>query len=90
MEGYSTPKKMKQISELFARYKDRIKAPQASVEKECVAVISEVTGLSVTVEQVTYTVSTKTLSLRVPSILKNELRLRQQDILCELKNRLGR
>lgn len=90
MEQYSTPKAMKLIGDLFERYRTRIKAPQASVEKECAAVITKVTGFTVSVEQINYTVSTRTISLQVPSILKSELRFKQQQILQELENRLGK
>ncbi|MEY3783910.1 MAG: hypothetical protein RLZZ230_232 [Candidatus Parcubacteria bacterium] len=89
MDDYSVPKKMKQIGDLFERYRTRIKAPQASVEKVCVEVINEVTGYSVTLKQVTYTVSTRTLSIQVPSILKSELKFHYSEILRILKTRLG-
>ena len=90
MEHYSTPKPMKRIGDLFEKYRTRFKAPQASVEKVCVEVIVELTGYMVTVNQVSYTVSTRTISVSVPSLLKNELRFHQREILKELKNRLGK
>lgn len=90
MEPYSTPKAMKRIGDLFDRYKKHFKAPQASVEKECAAVITELTGFIIEPTQVTYTVSTRTISLRVPSVLKSELRLQHPRILAELENRLGK
>jgi hypothetical protein len=90
MEEYSTPRAMKQLGDLFLKYKTHFKAPQASVEKECVAVIKEVSGFIITSDQVTYTVSTRTISLRVPSVFKSELRFHQQAILRELENRLGK
>jgi hypothetical protein len=89
MEQYSNPKKMKRVGDLFAKYRDKIKPPQASVEKVCVAVIKDVTGFEVTLEQVTYTVSTRTVSLQVPSVLKSELRFYQQQILEQLRTQLG-
>lgn len=90
MEEYSTPRAMKQLGDLFLKYKTHFKAPQTSVEKECVAVIKEVSGFTITPDQVAYTVSTRTVSLRVPSVLKSELRFHQQAILRELENRLGK
>lgn len=81
---------MKRVGDLFDRYTTRFKAPQASVEKECIAVIKQVTGFELTSSQVSYTVSTKTISLRVPSILKSELQFHHQVILQELENRLGK
>jgi UDP-2,3-diacylglucosamine pyrophosphatase LpxH len=90
MEEYSVPRAMKRMGDLFEKYKTRFKAPQASVEKECIAVIKELTGFELTTTQVVYTVTTRTISLRVPSILKSELRFHQQAILAELENRLGK
>lgn len=81
---------MKRVGDLFDKYRARIKAPQATVEKASVQVIKELTGFSVTVEQVTYTVSTRTLSLQVPSVLKTELRFKQQEILVALEQQLGK
>lgn len=90
MDEYSTPKAMKRLGDYFERYKNRFKAPQASVEKECIEVIREVSGFVLTTNQVAYTVSTRTVSLRVPSIIKSELRFHQQAILQGLENRLGK
>lgn len=89
MKEYSTPKPMKQISALFEKYKNHFKPPQSSVEKAAAEVIKEVTGFSVAAEKIDFTVSTKTLSLRVPSILKTEILFKQQDILEALRERLG-
>lgn len=90
MEHYSTPKPMKRIGDLFEKYRTRFKAPQASVEKVCVEVIVELTGYMITVKQVSYTVSTRTISVSVPSLLKTELKFHQTAILKELENRLGK
>lgn len=81
---------MKQLGDLFEKYRLRLKAPQSTVEKECVVVIREVAGFTITAAQVTYTVSTRTISLQVPSLLKSELRFHHTAILQELENRLGR
>lgn len=89
MQEYSTPKKMKRMGELFEKYRLHIKAPQATVEKAFVKAVKEVTGFDISVEQVTYTVSTRTLSLHVPSILKSELRFHQDAILRALEAELG-
>ncbi|MCA9354093.1 MAG: hypothetical protein KC877_01085 [Candidatus Kaiserbacteria bacterium] len=90
MENYSTPKAMKQMSDLFEKYKNHFKPPQASVEKVVVEAIEAIAGFEVSIEQVTYTVSTKTVSLAIPSILKTELRMRQKDILEYLQRSLGK
>ena len=90
MEKYSTPKPMKRLGGLFAKYKDHFKAPQASVEKEFIAVVKEATGFELKPEQVSYTVSTRTISLQIPGLLKNELRFKQDMILEHLSKRLGK
>lgn len=90
MQEYSTPKAMKRVGDLFEKYRVRLRPPQASVEKECIQVIKEVTGFDITAGQISYRVSTKTISLHVPSILKSELCFYHQAILRELANRLGK
>lgn len=81
---------MKHIGDLFLKYQKTLIAPQASVEKVCIEVIQEVTNFSLEMSQVEYTVSTKTLHLHIPSILKQEIRLKQETILNALKMRLNK
>ena len=89
MEDYSTPKKMKTVGDLFEKYRTHFKAPQATVEKACAKAIKEVSGFEVSADKITYTVSTHTISLRVPSILKSELRFHHEQILKQLQEQLG-
>jgi hypothetical protein len=90
MHEYSAPKKMKQISDLFEKYRTRFKAPQATVEKACAKAISEITGFSIDLEQISYTVSTRTISLQVPSVVKSELKFHYETILKKLESELGK
>ena len=89
-KNYSTPKKMKRIGDLFEKYRTKFKAPQASVEKACIEVIKEVTGFDVTLDQVTYTISTRTIYIQAPSILKSELRFHYTEIIKKLEDELGK
>jgi|AntRauTorckE6833_2_1112554.scaffolds.fasta_scaffold01164_2 hypothetical protein len=89
MDNYKAPMAMKRLGDLFERYRTRIKAPQASVEKECLVIIKELTRFELTLDQIEYTVSTRTLSLRVPSILRTEILLQKGAILDKLKTHLG-
>lgn len=89
MREYFPPKPMKQIGDLFERYKKNLKAPQATVEKVCIEVIKKECGFDIDMKQLEYTVSTRTMYLRVPSLLSSELKLHRQQILNELKKRLG-
>lgn len=77
-----------QIGNLLLRYKKHIRPPQASVEKDCIEVIKEITGFQLKVDQVTYTVSNKTVHLQIPSVLKSEIKAQYPIILLTLKNRL--
>lgn len=77
------------MGELFEKYRLHIKAPQATVEKACAQAIQEVTGFAVKPDQITYTVSTKTLSVQLPSVLKSELRFQQEEILRVMERELG-
>ncbi|MCA9359906.1 hypothetical protein KC850_02610 [Candidatus Kaiserbacteria bacterium] len=90
MEKYSTPKKMKQVGDLFSKYKTLLKPPQSSVEKACSEAILKVTGHCIDKEKISYTVSTKTIHLMVPSVLKTELRFKNNEILKELEGVLGK
>ena len=90
MDDYSTPRKMKRVGDLFDKYRKRLKAPQSTVEKACASVIKEVSGFDVTAEQITYTVSTRTVFLQVPSLLKSELRFHNKTILNKLEEQLGK
>jgi hypothetical protein len=76
------------LSNLLARYKSRLKPPQASVEKAVIAAVEKETGITVTSDQVTYTVFNKTVTLQLPSIIKTELKKKQSAIQTELKKTL--
>ncbi len=90
MDDYKPPSSMKAIGDLFERYRTHFKAPQGSVEKEVIEVIHSITGFRLEKKQVSYTVSTRTISLRVSSILKTEILFKKQEILNHLKNSLGK
>jgi hypothetical protein len=78
-----------QLGNLLLKYKSLLKPPQASVEKECIVAITTVTGITLLPHQVSYSVASKTLVLKTPSLLRSELMLRRVDILEECKRRLG-
>ncbi len=78
-----------QLGNLIDRYKRILRPPQASVEKEVIEVVKEMVGIELKPSQVTYTVSTRTISITAPSVIRSELKQVQQAILNELKNRLG-
>ena len=80
---------MKHISDLFARHKKNLKPPQGVVVKEFVLVVKQVLGFDIKVEHCSYVVSTKTLHLNVPSVLKSEILRQKERVMSELKKQLG-
>jgi len=79
-----------QLGNLLLRYKKHFKPPQASVKKECLVAIKNITGLTLTEKQLAYTPNTRTLVLQVPSILKSELKISYKKILTEAETLLGK
>jgi hypothetical protein len=77
------------VTALFEKYKQRIKPPQKTVQNVMVEVIFDVTGYTVKDTALFYIVSTRTLTLKIPSILKQEILLHQSEILIHAKGRLG-
>jgi hypothetical protein len=80
---------MKHISDLFSRYKTTIKPPQSSVTKIFIASVKEVSGIDITTEQCEYKVSSKTIYLKTPSILRSEILRQKKMILDRTKTSLG-
>jgi hypothetical protein len=78
-----------QLGNLLERYKRILHPPQATVEKEAIDVIKNLTGITVKNNQLRYSVGTRTLSISAPSLIRSELRSRHREILTELQKRLG-
>ncbi len=77
------------LSALFEKYKKTLRAPQGVVIDCFREVTEDVIGLSISKESVSYSVHTKTLSVRVSGPLKSEIKLRKKEILTHMKGRLG-
>jgi len=77
------------VKDLFEKYRKVLQPPQKTVELESIRVIGEVVGVKLLEHQVGYTVSTRTLAIKAPGLLKQEVRMRNKDVLEELKKRLG-
>lgn len=78
-----------QLGNLLLKYKTLLKPPQASVEKECISIIKSLTGMELLPHQLSYTVSTRTLVLKTPSLIRSELMMQREVILRELRLQLG-
>ncbi len=76
------------IKDLFSKYKNILIPPQKTVEMETIRVIGECTGLSIKENQITYTVSTRTVNLQVSGMIKQEIKIKSREILKELNKRL--
>lgn len=81
---------MKHISDLFSKYKKTLTPPQASIIKEFVVVCEAVSGYKIKPEQCSYTTTTRTIHLNIPSLLKSEVLLQKTNILKKLKTNLGK
>ncbi len=73
------------LSKFFEVYKNRLRPPQASIEKRMVECIREVTGIELQPNQIHYSVPTKTITLAIPSILKTEIKAQEEQILAHFK-----
>lgn len=77
------------VSDLFEKYKKVLRAPQSSVIKEVIDVITDLTGVTLSPKYIKYAVHSRTISLTAPAVLKQEIKLHQDEILIHLKARLG-
>lgn len=81
--------RIEKIGGLFEKYKKLLKPPQSSVEKAFQRILEETTNFTLTTDQITYTVSTKTLYIQAPSIIKSEIQLKKPQLLSLLAKELG-
>ncbi len=77
------------LSSLFEKYTKTLKAPQGVVTSCFIEVVFELLKLEITKEKLTYSVTTKVLSVRVSGPLKSEIMLRKKEILNHMKGRIG-
>lgn len=80
---------MRHISDLFAKYRETIQPPQASVERSVCAAVMQVTKITLTNEMVTFKVSERVIYLQAPSVIKSEVRRKELEILIVVQKELG-
>lgn len=80
---------LKKVSDLFAKYKNTLRAPQESVESACREVVEDLYAVKLKPEAVSYTPGTRVLHLRTHATIRQELLMHKQEILNHLKGRLG-
>lgn len=80
---------IKKVGDLFAKYKQRLVAPEASVINAFVEVVSDLLDLDINPKKVSYNPATKVISINGGGPLKTEIKMQQKEILIHLKGRLG-
>lgn len=80
---------LKAISDLFARHRNNLVAPEASVINAFVEVVGDLLNIKLKKNMVRYQPSSRTLYLTKNGPIKSEIQLRRDDILNHLKGRLG-
>jgi hypothetical protein len=76
-------------SSLFSFYKDKLKPPQASIEKVFIEVVEEVMGITLKTDWVIFTPYTKTISLHCPAVIKQEIKRHEKELLAHCRGRMG-
>jgi len=77
------------VSSLFDKYKIILEPPQATVITTVSEVLSDVCGVAVEKKNIKYSVVTKTITLTVPGIVKQEIARHHSEIINHLRGRLG-
>ena len=80
---------IKKLSDLFAKYKVTLKAPQASVVEAFIEVVEDVTSIKLSTEQVEYRTHNRLVVLKCPGTIRSEIMLVKNEVLLHLKGRLG-
>ena len=80
---------VRHVRDLFAVYKNKLRAPEKSVVVVVIAVIDEVVGIQVPVTQCRYNIRTRTISLHTSGVVKDRIRLHTSEILTILESKLG-
>ena len=81
--------KATKISDLFAKYKNTLQAPEKTVIDCFREVVEDVVGLSIPPQAVKYAVHSQTLSVNVRGVFKSEIQLHKKEILTHMKGRIG-
>ena len=77
------------ISDLFKKYTNVLKAPQGTVVKNFIEVIEDLFNVTLRADQCSYSVASRTLSLRISGTLKTEIMLQKKKVIQHMTQRLG-
>lgn len=86
---FGRDRQLRPIQGLFEKYQRTLKAPQKVVVDTFTEVVHDLLGVQIDTADVTYSVSQKTLTVRLSGVLVSELRVHEAEILHHMKGRLG-
>lgn len=78
------------VGDLFDKYKRILRAPQGVTTTAFIEVVSDLIGIEIPKERISYSVHNKTLTLRISGPLKTEILLHKEDILNHMKGRIDK
>lgn len=78
------------LSGILDAYKGRFSAPQQSVIDGFCYVVKTVIGLDIDQKHISYTPSTRTIFVRGPDMMKQELKMREQEIFSAITEKMGK
>lgn len=77
---------MKTLQNLLERYA-HIQAPDTTIKKAFIKAVEEIVDFSLTKKDIK--INNKTVHVNAPSVVKNEIRLYQQDIMKKISEEIG-
>jgi len=80
---------VKKVGDLFDKYKRTLRAPQGIVTDAFIEVVTDLVGIEIPKERISYSVHNKTLTMRISGPLKSEILLKKKEILTHMKGRIG-
>lgn len=80
---------VKKVGDLFEKYRKTLKPPEKSVVLSFCEVVEDVIGFRLTSDMVSYSPSTRTITLRGKAPLRTEIKLHKEELLNHLRGRLG-
>ena len=80
---------VRKVGDLFDKYKQTLQAPQGIVIGVFIEVVSDLIGITIPKERISYSVHNKALTMQISGPLKSEILLQKEEIFTHMKGRLG-
>lgn len=77
------------VKNLFAKYTRTLQAPQKTVIQSFIAATEDALKYSISPQQCSYSVHTRTLTVSVSGVVKTEILFKKKEILAVMKSMLG-